>query len=76
MKTATKTTAETPRALDLRDRLKTIVEKELARLPETLEGLTAKERLDVILKLMPLVVPKSKPVHFREGEPRDWGRLG
>ena len=53
----------TPRAIDLRDRLKAIVEEELDGLPATLDGLTGKERLDVILKLMPLIVPKSKPVH-------------
>lgn len=62
---------ETPKVMDLRDRLKAIVENELGRLPETLDALTGKERLDVILKLMPLVVPKSKPVHYREGEPMD-----
>lgn len=73
---ATKTTRETPTAIDLRERLKTIVEKELGRLPDTLEGLTAKERLDVVLKLMPLVIPKSKSVHFREGEPSPWNFLG
>jgi hypothetical protein len=56
----------------IRDRLKTIVEKELEGLPETLDGLTVKERLDVVLKLMPLIVPKSKPVHYRDGEPSDW----
>lgn len=63
---------ETPKVIDLRDRLKAIVEKELERLPETLDGVTGKERLDVFLKLMPLVVPKSKPVHYREGELTDW----
>ncbi|MEQ1761999.1 MAG: hypothetical protein ABL984_02530 [Pyrinomonadaceae bacterium] len=57
---------------DLRHRLKTIVEAELERLPETLDGLTAMQRLDVVLKLMPLVVPRSKPVHHRDGEPSDW----
>ncbi len=62
----------TPTTNSLRHRLKTIVEMELDRLPETLDGLTAKERLDVVLKLMPLVVPKSKSVHFREGEPGNW----
>jgi len=61
---------------NLRDRLKAIVEKELGRLPEALDGLTVKERLDVVLKLRPLVVPKSKPVHYREGEASDWNLFG
>lgn len=69
--TTKQTKKEAPKAIDLRDRLKAIVEKELGRLPETLDALSGKERLDVILKLMPLVVPKSKPVHYREGEPMD-----
>jgi len=62
-----------PLTLDLRDRLKSIVEKELDRLPKALDGLTDKERLDVILKLMPLVMPKAKPVHHTANEPSDWG---
>jgi len=51
-----------PRTLDLRDRLKVLVEKELDRLPDLLDGLNDKQRLDVILKMMPLVMPKAKPV--------------
>ncbi len=58
--------------LDLRDRLKSIVEAELELLPELLESLQGKERLDVILKLMPLVLPKAKPVHYNANEPSDW----
>ncbi len=41
-----------PLTLDLRDRLKSIVESELERLPDLLDGLNDKERLDVILKLI------------------------
>lgn len=57
---------------DLRDRLKTIVENELAVLPATLAGLNNKDRFDAVLKLMQLVVPKPTPAHYREGEPLDW----
>jgi hypothetical protein len=74
--TAKKIKEVAPQVIDLRDRLKAIVEIELERLPETLEGLTGKERLDVMLKLMPLVVPKSKPVHYREGEGPGWNIFG
>lgn len=63
---------DVPRTLDLRDRLKTLIEAELERLPGLLEGLKDKERLDVILKLMPLVMPKAKPVHYAANEPSDW----
>ncbi len=61
-----------PRTLDLRDRLKSIVESELDRLPDLLSGLNEKERLDVILKLMPLVIPKTQPVYYAANEPNDW----
>lgn len=61
-----------PRTLDLRDRLKSIVESELDRLPKLLDGLNDKERLDVILKLMPIVMPKTKSVEHYKGEPSDW----
>lgn len=62
----------TPRTLDLRDRLKSIVESELERLPELLNGLKDRERLDVILKLMPIVIPKTQSVYYSANEPRDW----
>lgn len=70
----TKQRKEVPRTLDLRDRLKTLIEAELERLPKLLEGLKDKERLDVILKLMPLVMPKAKPVNHNANEPNDWLR--
>ena len=67
------TGGDSPRTLDLRDRLKSIVDKELVRLPELLDGLNDKERLDVILKLLPLVMPKAKPVHHTANEAVSWG---
>lgn len=72
MKTATQETKEVPKTLDLRDRLKVMIDKELSRLPEMLDGLNDKERLDVILKLIPLVLPRSKPVHYSANEPVEW----
>lgn len=61
-----------PRTLDLRDRLKALIDGELDCLPDLLNGLNDKERLDVILKLIPIVLPKAKPVHYSENEPTDW----
>lgn len=69
MKPQTKTSNTTPKTLDLRDRLKVLIDSELDRLPDLLDGLNDKERLDVILKLMPLVLPKAKPVHHAANEP-------
>lgn len=73
MKSATKTENNTPRTLDLRDRLKVLIEKELDNLPAALDNLNDKERLDVVLKLMPLVLPKAKPIHYAANEAMGWG---
>ena len=57
---------------ELRDTLKTIMQKEIEKLPETLEQLEPKERLNVICKLMPFVFPKVNTVSATEGEPFQW----
>ena len=54
---------------NLRETLKTIMQKEIEKLPETLETLDPKERLNVVCKLMPYVFPKVETVHSTEGEP-------
>ena len=54
---------------DLRSKLKCIMQKEIEKLPETLEALEPKERLSIICKLMPFVFPKVEAVHPKEGEP-------
>lgn len=55
--------------MGLRETLKTIMQKEVEKLPETLEALDPKERLNVVCKLMPYVFPKVEAVHPKEGEP-------
>ena len=54
---------------EMRSVLKDIVYNELDNIQETLESLTAKERLDTILKLIPYVVPKVKKVSHTINEP-------
>lgn len=54
---------------NLRDSLKSILQKEIAKLPEHLETLEPKERLNVLCKLMPFVFPKVDAVHPTDGEP-------
>jgi hypothetical protein len=44
-----------------RDILKDVVERELQGLEERLEQLTAKERVEVLTKLLPYVTPRCKP---------------
>lgn len=57
---------------DLRDKLKSIMQKEIEKLPETLEGLEPKERLNILCKLMPFIFPKVETVSPKEGEPMQW----
>jgi len=54
---------------ELRETLKSIISDELERLPETLEQLTPKERVEVVLKLAAYVLPKVEPVSCKDGEP-------
>ena len=58
----------------LRETLKSIMQKEVERLPEHLEALEPKERLNVLCRLMPFVFPKVNTVHPTQGEPfnPDW----
>lgn len=57
---------------NIRDTLKELMQKEIEKLPETLETLEPKERLNVVCKLMPYVFPKVEAVHPKEGEPMQW----
>ncbi len=56
--------AGTPNRLtkELRTVLRDLIAAELDALPKTLEGLTAKERLDVLIKLMPFCLAKVQAV--------------
>lgn len=70
MKTAT---AQQVLATNLRTSLKELIAKEIKNLPDYLEALPAKDKLDYLLKLMPYVVPKVDSVHFENNEPgTDW----
>lgn len=53
---------------DLREKLKSTMLNELDKLPELLEGMKEKERLDVIIKMMPFVFPKVQNVSASHGE--------
>jgi hypothetical protein len=57
---------------ELRDTLKTIMQNEIEKLPETLEQIEPKERVNIICKLMPFVFPKLNTVSATEGEPLQW----
>ncbi len=57
--------AGTPNRLtkELRTVLRDMIAAEMDALPKTLEGLTAKERLDVVIKLLPFCLPKVQAVN-------------
>jgi hypothetical protein len=55
--------------VSLRNTLKLVMQNEIERLPEVLEGLEAKERINILCKIMPFVFPKVEAVHLNEGEP-------
>jgi hypothetical protein len=70
--------AGTPNRLtkELRTVLRDMIAAELDALPKTLEGLTAKERLDVLIKLMPFCLPKVQAIGARYDADMlelDWG---
>ena len=59
---------------ELRTVLKSIIAYELNAIPETLESLEPKERLQVVIKLLPYILPQVKTINSKEGEPiqYDW----
>ncbi len=68
--------AGTPNRLttELRTILKNLIYDELQNLPEHLLRIEPKERLEIVLKLMPFVCPKVQDVPHDKGEPisYDW----
>tara|TARA_B100000787_G_C16188713_1_gene296168 strand:- start:2140 stop:2388 length:249 start_codon:yes stop_codon:yes gene_type:complete len=57
---------------ELRSVLKDIVYQELEQVQKCLELLESKERLELLIKLMPYVLPKVTSVSHRTNEPLDW----
>lgn len=62
-------TNDDPNTGDLRRLLKDTFRQEIERLPEYLQSLETKDRLNVLCKMLPFVLPKVESVHFSEGEP-------
>lgn len=53
---------------NIRESLKEMMQKELSELPKTLEGLEPVQRLNLLCKLMPFVLPKVESVNHELGE--------
>lgn len=60
---------------ELREALKNILHQEIDLLPDHLSKLEAKDRLDMVVKLFPFVLPKVEAVSHTENEPLDWGEI-
>jgi hypothetical protein len=54
---------------ELRNKLKTLVANELDTLPTHLDKMDEKERIEVLIKLLPYVLPKVQNVNCSFGEP-------
>ena len=59
---------KTANTRDIRETLKTIMQTEIEKLPETLESLEPKERMNVLCKIMPYVLPRTDSVKHNFGE--------
>jgi hypothetical protein len=58
---------------ELRSILKDVLHNEMEKVGGYLGELEPKERLEMIIKLMPYVFPKVEQVHYSSEEPMDWG---
>ena len=56
----------------LRSELKNFIYDEIQNLPESLKELEPKERLEMLVKLMPYALPKNDKISATYGEPTNW----
>jgi hypothetical protein len=57
---------------ELRTVLKDILYQELEQIQEHLDSLKPKERIELLIKLMPYVLPKVTSISHTTNEPLDW----
>jgi len=59
---------------EIRQVLKGIIHNELELISEMLEKMEPEKRAEIVLKLLPFVLPKVESVHMGKGEPieTDW----
>jgi hypothetical protein len=58
---------------ELRSVLKDVMYDEIGALQERLDTLNPKERVELLIKLMPYALPKVTSVSHKTNEPLDWG---
>ena len=61
---------------NIRETLKELMQKELEALPETLKGLEPVQRLNILCKLIPFVLPKVESVSHELNEPSEGSSKG
>ena len=71
-KTQTQTAPKPPSLRDLFDKMLSVLEREIADLPETLQGVSPDKRLDFISKNLPLLL-KYRESGEGNGWTTDWG---
>ena len=54
---------------ELRELLKAVIEKELEALADRLEKLPDEQRLALLVKLLPYILPRVESVNPKDGEP-------
>jgi hypothetical protein len=59
---------ETPKIKNIRETLKDLIQTELTTLPENLKSLELKDRLNILCKLVPYILPKIDSIHAEQGE--------
>ena len=57
---------------EIRSVLKSVINNELLNIETLLTELPTKERLELVIKLIPYVLPKVENVTYSLGEPIDW----
>lgn len=57
---------------EIRNVLKGVINNELLNIEILLNELPSKERLEVVIKLIPYVLPKVENITYSLGEPIDW----
>jgi len=63
---------QTPVTTSMRATLKALIQQEMVNLPAQLEKMDARDRVNVLCKLMPYVFPKVETVNADHGEPSEW----
>ena len=58
---------------EIRTVLKDLIYRELDEIQEQLDSLEPKQRIELVIKLIPYVLPKVDSISHSANEPLDWG---